>query len=118
MNSPCTPGRGELWFTRWCQQYIACGLEYVDHQVSGLLTEVDDACALSAAPKLLVSDHALRCSLGKAGRIRVADHNLERFWLPGKNAGIEIGNLIKQRDLIAFNKASRSEQLGVKNYRE
>lgn len=53
-------------------------LEVVEHDVTGLVVPVNDAAALAAALRLMLSDATLRRRLGMAGRERVLEYELSR----------------------------------------
>jgi GalNAc-alpha-(1->4)-GalNAc-alpha-(1->3)-diNAcBac-PP-undecaprenol alpha-1,4-N-acetyl-D-galactosaminyltransferase len=53
-------------------------LEVVEHGVTGLVVPVDDAVALAAALRLMLSDASLRRRLGLAARERVREYELSR----------------------------------------
>jgi glycosyltransferase involved in cell wall biosynthesis len=53
-------------------------LEVVEHDVTGLVVPVNDAVALAAALRRLLTDASLRRRLGEAGRERVFEYELSR----------------------------------------
>jgi glycosyltransferase involved in cell wall biosynthesis len=53
-------------------------LEVVEHGVTGLVVPVNDAVALAAALRLMLSDAPLRRRLGTAARERVLEYELSR----------------------------------------
>ena len=53
-------------------------LEVVEHGVTGLVVPVNDAVALAAALRLMLSDASLRRRLGMAARERVLEYELSR----------------------------------------